>query len=377
MAQSEELQGYPHWMLKEIYEQPRALEATMARYVQGGAFVEEVVAPVRDWLRAQTAITFAASGSSRHASMVGAAALQSVTSLPVQVEYASEYIYRSAPTQPATGMIVLSQSGETVDTLAALRGVNEMGGSTLAITNVATSSMAKEATVAMPTFAGVERAVPATKSFTTQLLVLEILTCLACEAKGTLSPEEVSGCLQHLAALPQLIAEQLPEWEHYARAIAEHFRNVPSVFLLGRGPLYPMACEGALKLKESAYLHAEAYPAGEWKHGPNAMSTPETPLLVIAAYAEGDADSELRYDRTVQLMRDMCTQGTPMIAIANRGDDVVQDLVDVCISITPTSEALLPISVVVPLQLLSYALAVERGIDVDSPRNLVKAVRAE
>lgn len=375
--QQQQSARYPYRMLEEIYEQPATLSATLARYVQNNAFVEATVSPIREWLRAQTAITFAASGSSRHASMVAATAMEAVTSLPIQVVYASEFLYRTAPTQPSAGMIVLSQSGETVDTLGAMRCAAERGQGTLAITNVEASTMARGATLSMPVFAGTERAVPATKSFTAQLLALEILTCLSGEISSALTAAQVTSRLQTLSALPAVIQEELHAWEQGAREIATHFNTASSMFLLGRSLLYPIACEGALKLKESTYLHAEAYPAGEWKHGPNAMSTSSTPLLMLSAYDRNDTDATERYTRMVQLMKDMRAQGTPVVAFGNAGDQTVRGIADMFLPLPPMTEELLPIATVIPLQMLSYFLAVQRGIDVDHPRNLVKAVRSE
>ena len=369
--------GYAHWMLEEIYEQPATLLATLARYVQNNAFVEGTVSPIREWLRAETAVTFAASGSSRHASMVAAIAMEEVTSLPIQVAYASEVLYRTTLTRPAAGMIVVSQSGETVDTLAAMRLAAGRGQRTLAITNVETSAMAREATVSMPVLAGTERAVPATKSFTAQLLALEILTCLSGGMSGILTAAQVTFRLQTLSALPAIIQGQLRAWEQVSSEVATRFYTAGSLFLLGRNRLYPVACEGALKLKESAYLHAEAYPAGEWKHGPNAISTASTPLLMLSAYDSNNTDATERYTRMVQLMQDMRAQGTPLIAFGNAGDRTVCDLADMFLPLPPLTEELLPIATVIPLQMLSYFLAVKRGIDPDHPRNLVKAVRSE
>ncbi len=366
-----------HWMLREIHEQPEALRATLARYVASGSFREETIAPVRDWLRRQQQLLITASGSSRHAGLLAEMLIEDVSDLPVDVEFASEYGYRKTQSRAQAGVVVISQSGETADTLAALRLANESGTGTLAITNVPSSTMAREATVSMPTEAGVERAIPATKSFTAQLAVLAVLALVAAEVRGGLSAAELRGRLHTLEELPTLIGKQLQGWEDAVRAMASQYLAMQSFLFLGRGLHYPIAREGALKLKESAYVHAEGYPSGELKHGPNALVNPTTPLVMIATVDPGDADSAARYDKVVQLMRDMRAQNANILAITNAGDRDVQALATATIPILASSEPLLAISEVIPLQLLAYFVAIGRGIDVDRPRNLVKAVVTE
>jgi glucosamine--fructose-6-phosphate aminotransferase (isomerizing) len=237
--------------------------------------------------------------------------------------------------------------------------------------------MAKEATVSFPTEAGRERAIPATKSFTAQLLVLDLLSLLAAESCSALTADEVQAHLAGLAALPQLIQSQLAGWESAVHDIAEQYREAKSFLFLGRGVHYPIAREGALKLKESAYLHAEGYPSGELKHGPNALVGEGTPLVMIATVDHSDPDSTQRYEKIVQLMRDMRQQGANILAIANSGDETIASLASHTISVLPTSEAVLTISEIVPLQMFAYFMAINNGIDVDHPRNLVKAVVQE
>ena len=366
-----------HWMLREIHEQPEALRATLARYVTAGSFREETIAPVRDWLRQQQQLLITASGSSRHAGLLAEMLIEEASDLPVDVEFASEYGFRKTQSRSRAGVVVISQSGETADTLAALRLANESGAGTLAITNVPSSTMAREASVSMPTEAGVERAIPATKSFTAQLAVLAVLALAAADVRGGLSAAELRDCLLTLEGLPALIETQLQGWEDAVRTLAPHYLDMQSFLFLGRGLHYPMAREGALKLKESAYVHAEGYPSGELKHGPNALVNPTTPLVMIATVDPADADSAARYEKVVQLMRDMRAQGANILAITNTGDRDVQALATATIPVLPSSEPLLAISEVIPLQLLAYFVATGRGVDVDRPRNLVKAVVTE
>jgi glucosamine--fructose-6-phosphate aminotransferase (isomerizing) len=365
-------------MLREIHEQPHTLSATLDRYVTGDAFRNDACASIRDWLQtAQKEIVIAASGSSRHAGMVAELLLEDLAGVPVDVEYASEYCYRSEKALKDASVLVVSQSGETADTLAALRKAAAAGHPTLAITNVATSKMAQEANVSFPTEAGRERAVPATKSFTAQLLNLYLLSLLAAETTRELSPDELKSRLLELAALPGQIAAQLPRWQNVVQSLAARYSTAQSFLFLGRGIHYPIAREGALKLKESAYLHAEGYPSGELKHGPNALVSESTPLVMIATFAPNSSESIQRYDKVMHLMRDMHEQGAEILAITNAGNQDVAGIATDVIEVEPACEPLMAIAEVVPLQLLSYFIAVHRGIDVDSPRNLTKAVLAE
>jgi glucosamine--fructose-6-phosphate aminotransferase (isomerizing) len=365
-------------MLREIHEQPATLAATLQRYVEVDALRESACAPIRSWLAATGGkIVVAASGSSRHAGMVAELTIEDASGIAVDVEYASEYCYRSERAIPDAGVLIISQSGETADTLAALRKASHAGHQTLAITNVADSTMAREANVSFPTAAGRERAVPATKSFTAQLLNLQLLTLLAGELRGTLDASAVQQGLNRLAQLPDLIARQLGGWEGHLQSIAAHYSHASSFLFLGRGVHYPIAREGALKLKESAYLHAEGYPSGELKHGPNALVAEGTPLVMIATVDQTDESSLLRYQKVVNLMQDMREQGADILAVANTGDETVRRIATHILEVDAVPEALLPICEVVPLQMLSYFIAVHNGIDVDRPRNLTKAVLAE
>ena len=369
---------YAHWMLEEIYAQPKTLLDTYARYAGEEGFHAEVCAPIRAWFNAmEGGLVVAASGSSRHAGMVAEITMEDLGGLTVDVEYASEYSYRDSRSLKDAAVLVISQSGETADTLAALRKANASGRKTMAITNVENSTMAHEASISVPTSAGRERAIPATKSFTAQLLVLHLLALLAAETTGQATAAETRQRLEAVRTLPALIEQQLPGWEASVRAIAEQYRGIENFLFLGRGVHYPIAREGALKLKESAYLHAEGYPTGELKHGPNALVSDQTPLVILATVDHGDPDSVERYRRTLGLMSDMRRQGANILALANAEDAEVAALASHTISVEPTTEWLLPLCEVIPLQLFSYVMSVMRGIDVDRPRNLVKAVVEE
>ncbi len=369
---------YDHWMLREIHEQPATVAATLERYVPDGAFGCETSQRALDWLKAAgDKMLVVASGSSRHAGLYAEWVIERVSGIAVDVEYASEYGYRPEQPSDPSAVLIVSQSGETADTLAALRKATAEGRQTLAITNVETSTMAREATVSFPTVAGRERAIPATKSFTAQLLNLYLIGLLAGSAHGKLGDAELSSALEQLATLPATIERQLKGWEYSARALSVHYSEARSFLFLGRGPHYAIAREGALKLKESAYLHAEGYPSGELKHGPNALVSEGIPLVMIATVDRSDPDSVQRYEKVLQLLRDMREQGADILAIANTGDEEVASLATHTIHVEEMPEPLLVISEVIPLQLFSYFMAIGNGIDVDHPRNLTKAVLAE
>ena len=368
---------FPHAMLREIYEQPEALTATMARYVPGGTLDAGTFAPVADALRGRQRVVIAASGSSRHAGLAGEIMLEDYAGLAVDVEYSSEYMYRSTHTLHDPGVVVISQSGETADTLAALREAKARGLATVAITNHERSSMAREADASLPTLAGKEVAIPATKSFTTQLSVLYVLALYLARLGGRMTAHTVATHCEQMERLPRLMEENLERWESDVRAIADGLRKAQTFLYLGRAIHYAMAREGALKLKESAYVQAEGMPAGELKHGPNALVSPEAPLVVVATRDRSDPDSTLRYERTVQLMRDMHAQGAEIVAIHVEGDEEAAKLSRFAVAIPAVDEFLLTMLEVVPLQMLAYFIATQRGVNVDAPRNLVKAVVRE
>ena len=369
---------YAHWMLREIYEQPGTLSATLNHYLDGDKFRAETCGATIDWLAGvRSKLLIAASGSSRHAGLLAELIIEDLSGIAVDVEYASEYCYRSEKSLTDAAVMVISQSGETADTLAALRKGNLAGHTTLAITNVADSTMAREATASFPTMAGRERAIPATKSFTAQLLNLYLVALMSAVSRDAIDAVELSVRLKEVAELPAQIERQLKGWDEAMHRVAHEYREAKNFLFLGRGVHYSIAREGALKLKESAYLHAEGYPSGELKHGPNALVAEGTPLVMIATVDRSDADSVQRYEKVLQLMHDMRQQGASILAIANTGDDAVSSLASHTVFVEERREALLAISEVIPLQLLSYWMAINNGIDVDHPRNLTKAVLAE
>jgi glucosamine--fructose-6-phosphate aminotransferase (isomerizing) len=368
---------FEHEMLREIYQQPQALADTIERYAPGGKLATEVFQPVAEAMRSRERLVIAASGSSRHAGLAAEIMLEDMAGLMVDVEYASEYVYRSTHTIQDPGVLVISQSGETADTLAGLREAEARGLPTVAITNNPQSSMAVEADASLPTCAGLEKAVPATKSFTTQLAVLYSLALYLARIRGRMTSPAVERHVADLRQLPALLEPALERWQRQIAALAPSLKGSRAFLYLGRGVHYAIAREGALKLKESAYLQAEGYPAGELKHGPNALVSPEAPLVMIATRDSSDPDAMLRYSKVLQLMKDMRAQDATMLAIATEGDDEIAGLANYCIQVPETEDLLATILEVVPLQLLAYQLAIQNGVDVDKPRNLVKAVLQE
>jgi glucosamine--fructose-6-phosphate aminotransferase (isomerizing) len=375
-----EAREFPHAMLREIYEQPDAIRRTLALYLVHGAngleLNPEFFTPLANWANPHGEVLIAASGSSRHSGLAGEISLEDQCGLAVDVEYASEYSLRgdNAKDVRNPSVIVLSQSGETSDTLAALREARHRGQKTLAITNVEESTMAREADLSMPLGAGREKAIPATKSFTCQLTVLALLAVYEGVALNRLDAGALAARLNDLEAIPAALAGQIPGWEKQLELLAKKYRDAATFLFLGRGIHYAIAREGALKLKEASYVHAEGYPTGELKHGPNALVSDKTPLVVLATVDPASEGSVLRYEKTLQLLADMKKQGARVIALANCGDTEVPALVTDCVFVTPAPEHLLPITEVVPLQLFAYFMALEHGVDVDQPRNLAKAV---
>jgi glucosamine--fructose-6-phosphate aminotransferase (isomerizing) len=368
---------FAHEMLREIYQQPQALADTIERYAPNGKLAVDVFQPVAEALRSRERLVIAASGSSRHAGLAAEIMLEDLAGLIVDVEYASEYVYRSTHTIQDPGVLVISQSGETADTLAGLREAKARGLPTVAITNNPRSSMAQEADASLPTCAGTEKAIPATKSFTTQLAVLYSLALYLARIRGRMTSPAVESHTTDLRGLPALLEPAIERWQQQIAGLAPSLKSARAFLYLGRGVHYAIAREGALKLKESAYLQAEGYPAGELKHGPNALVSPETPLVVIATHDPSDPDAMLRYSKVLQLMKDMKAQGATILAIATEGDREAAALANHCIEVPPTEDMLATMLEVVPLQLLAYQLAIQNGIDVDKPRNLVKAVLQE
>jgi glucosamine--fructose-6-phosphate aminotransferase (isomerizing) len=363
-----------HATLREIYEQPAAIQRTLDLYLDGGRLNAAAFEPLSQWLNPRGEVLIAASGSSRHAGLAAEIIFEDICGLAVDVEYSSEYSCRPAVNPRRPSVLVISQSGETSDTLAALRFARAGRQQTLAIANVSGSTMMREADAAMPLAAGPEKAIPATKSFTCQLTALYLLALYEGSRLGTLDDKELTARIDELRALPGAIERQLDRWHEQMSALAARYRDAASFLYLGRGVHYAIAREGALKMKESSYVQAEGYPTGELKHGPNALVSERVPLVALATVDRGVDDSVLRYEKTLQLLDDMKRQGARVIALANTGDREVASRVTDCVFVESASEHLLPIPEVIPLQLFSYSVAMEHGVDVDRPRNLSKAV---
>ena len=368
---------FVHEMLREIYEQPDALRRTLDLYLRENALKPQIAAELASWPDAAGEVLIAASGSSRHSGLYGEILLEDLCGLAVDVEYASEYSSRGGAGYVDVrhpSVLVLSQSGETSDTLAALAEARRQGHKTLAITNHAESTMATEADISMPLAAGVEKAIPATKSFTCQLAVLYLLALYEGARLGRMDSETLAAHIKELLVLPGTLASQLDGWREQSAALACKYAAAATFLYLGRGIHYAIAREGALKLKEASYVHAEGYPVGELKHGPNALVSDRVPLVVLATMDRALEASVMRYEKTLQLLTDMKAQGAHVIALANSGDAQVSALATDCVFVPPASEYLLPILEVVPLQLFAYFMALQHGVNVDRPRNLSKAV---
>ena len=366
--------GFEHEMLREIYQQPESLRNTIALYAQGDELNAEVAESLAEWSNPAGEVLIAASGSSRHSGLYAEILLEDLCGLAVDVEYASEYSCRGGSDPRRPSVLVLSQSGETSDTLAALTQARNTMHKTLAITNRPASSMAHLADVSMPLAAGEEKAVPATKSFTCQLAVLYLLALYEGARLHSMDAVALSRHLEELNTLPAVIQAALDGWRAQAQQLAGKYKDAATFLYLGRGIHYAIAREGALKLKEASYVHAEGYPTGELKHGPNALVSERVPLVVLATVDRSLEASVLRYEKTLQLLRDVRAEGARVIAVANADDGQIAELVSNVIRVEQASEYLLPILEVIPLQLFAYFMALEHGVDVDRPRNLTKAV---
>jgi glucosamine--fructose-6-phosphate aminotransferase (isomerizing) len=370
--------AFPHFMLKEIYEQPQAIEHTIRRHVDGNnAIFPSELDAIERALQACGRIIIAASGSSRHAGLAGELMIEDMSGVPVDVEYASEYCYRTGNTTGDAVVAVISQSGETADTLAAERAARARGARTVAITNVAGSTLAREANANLLTCAAPEVAVPATKSFTTQLTVLYLLALFMAVKRGRMGSEAVRMHLRWLREIPEGIERSLADWNSRALECARRYQEVRSVLYLGRGVHYAIAREGALKLKEVSYAHAEGYPTGELRHGPNALVDEQGLVVMLATSDPADPDSTLRYQKNRGVLENVKQHGGNLIVVATEGDRELDSLTGDVLFVPPAPELLLPLLEVVPLQLLAYHMAILNGCDVDHPRNLEKAVTTE
>jgi glucosamine--fructose-6-phosphate aminotransferase (isomerizing) len=371
--------GYKHFMLKEIFEQPRAVrDTTLGRISMetGEVFLGEM--KITDaHFRAATQINIAACGTSWHSALAGKYMIERLARIPVEVDYASEYRYRDPIADPhALGMLI-TQSGETADTLAAQREMIAKGSMTVAICNVVGSMVAREAHGTIYTHAGPEIGVASTKAFTAQLTALFLFALLLAQKRATLSGGESVALVDALSRIPGKIEEVLRQRDGTCRQLAKVFASASNFLFLGRGIHFPIALEGALKLKEISYIHAEGYPAGEMKHGPNALIDESLPVVVLATSDESSPESVLRYEKTLSNIQEVTARSGRVIAVATEGNKQIRELVEHVIYVPPAPELLLPLIEVVPLQLLAYHIAVRRGCDVDQPRNLAKSVTVE
>ena len=367
--------GYKHFMLKEIFEQPWAVQETVlgrASLESGQVFLGELEIP-EERLRAVERIVLLACGTSWHAALVGKFVIERLTGVPVEVDYGSEYRYRDPVVTAATLAVVVTQSGETADTLAALREAHRKGAVSIAICNVVGSMATREADATVYTHAGPEIGVASTKAFTSQLVAFHLLALYLAQVQETLPPDAARAHLEDLNHLPRLL-EQTLRCDEVIRTVARRFHAHRNFLYLGRGINYPIALEGALKLKEISYIHAEGYPAGEMKHGPIALIDEDMP--VVALLPAGPV-----FEKMVSNLQQVKTRGGAIIAVTNTAHEEIAPLIypsrDAIITIPDSPPLLTPIVMVVPLQLLAYHIAVRRGCDVDQPRNLAKSVTVE
>jgi glucosamine--fructose-6-phosphate aminotransferase (isomerizing) len=369
--------GFPHFMLKEIFEQPQAIkDAVLPRVsaLEGEIRIaSEVRVPVEELCDLRR-INIVASGTSRHAGLAGQYMFQELVHVFADVDYASEYEYRNPPIGPEELTIVITQSGETSDTLAAQRLARQKGSRTIAVTNVMNSTVADEADGVLYTHAGPEISIASTKAFTGQMAVLFLLATYIAQVRGSLSRDALRTWFEELLALPEK-AEVVLQCADTCRELAERFHRFEDFLFLGRAIHYPIAMDGALKLKEVSYVHAEGYPAGETKHGPNALIDEHLPVVMIATCDREDSGSVARYQKSVSDLRGFKKQSAKVIALATEGDTEIAGLADHTIFIPHAPELLAPILEIIPLQLFAYYIAVRKGLDVDRPRNLVKSVQ--
>jgi glucosamine--fructose-6-phosphate aminotransferase (isomerizing) len=371
--------GFKHFMLKEIYEQPRAVRDTVQGRVSldtGRVFLDEMKGITEEDFKRFTQIKVAACGTSLHAGMAGKYMIEQLARMNVEVDYASEFRYRDPVLDENTLLLVISQSGETADTIAAMREVKDRNVKTLAICNVQGSMITREADGTILTHAGPEIGVASTKAFTSQMIALYLLALHLGYLRGVLSTDEAKYHAQELAELPVKMEHLLSEADNIEELSREFFRATDFLYL-GRGINFPVALEGALKLKEISYIHAEGYPAGEMKHGPNALIDERLPVMFINTREDGNRASELRYEKTHSNIVEVKARDGVVLSVLTEGDSMSSIVSDHVISIPPSSDLLSPILSVIPLQLLAYHIAVRRGCDVDQPRNLAKSVTVE
>ena len=370
--------GYKHFMLKEIHEQPRAVrETALGRVSQdtGQVFLEEMEITAEEFRKLQK-LNIAACGTSWHAGLAGKFMIERLARVPVEVDYASEWRYRDPIITKNEITLLITQSGETADTIAAQREAKAKGSKTLAICNVVGAMIAREAAGTVYTHAGPEIGVASTKAFTAQLAALFLLGLHLGEIRGTTTSAQAKHYIDELLKIPGKL-ENVLSHDNAVEELARQYSKSQDFLFLGRGIHYPIALEGALKLKEISYIHAEGYPAGEMKHGPNALIDENLPVVIVATHDPNDPESVLRYEKTMSNVKEVKAREGKVIALAVEGDEEIKNHVDNVLYVPQAPELLLPILEVVPLQLLAYHIAVRRGCDVDQPRNLAKSVTVE
>lgn len=363
--------GYEHFMLKEIYEQPRSIRDCMRGRVnaQAGWVALGGIKDYEEKLVNAPRIIMVACGTSWHAGLVGEYLFEELTRIPVEVEYASEFRYRNPIINEDDVVIAISQSGETADTLAAIQLAKSKGATIIGICNVVGSTIARETNGGSYTHAGPEIGVASTKAFTAQVTVLTLMALMIGKLRGTIEAKRFNRLLVELNSIPEKVEEVLKN-NPQIKYIADIYKNSTNALYLGRGNSFPVALEGALKLKEISYIHAEGYPAAEMKHGPIALIDEEMPVFVIATKGPS-------YEKVVSNIQEVKARKGKIIAIVTQGDSIVKNIADHSIEIPETDDILVPLLAVIPLQLLSYHIAVMRGCNVDQPRNLAKSVTVE
>jgi glucosamine--fructose-6-phosphate aminotransferase (isomerizing) len=370
--------GYKHFMLKEIFEQPRAVrDTTLGRVSQetGKIFLDQMdITPAQ--FKAFNSVKIVACGTSWHSALAGKFMIEKLARIPVEVDYGSEFRYRDPIVSQDILTVVISQSGETADTLAAQREAKQKGAKTLAICNVVGSMITREAAGTIYTHAGPEIGVASTKAFTCQLTALAILALHLAEVRGRLTEECARTLVHELVTIPNKLETILANDQQYEELARKLFRATDFLFL-GRGIHFPIALEGALKLKEISYIHAEGYPAGEMKHGPNALIDENLPVVVLATHDPSSTESTVLYEKTLSNIQEVKAREGKVLALVTQGDTEVSKVADYTIQIPAAPDLFTPILEIVPLQLLAYHIAVRRGCDVDQPRNLAKSVTVE
>jgi len=363
-------------MLKEIYEQPEAVRKTIEGCLDAAGKISFRNFTISsDEIRKLRKITVAASGSSRHAGMIGEFMIERMSGLPVEVDFASQYCYRDPLVGPNELTIFISQSGTTIDTIAALHEVSRKKSKSLTICNVPDTPLTRDADATILTCAGDEVAIAATKSFTTQLTALFLLSAYIADVRGK-AQNGVRSAVRALQRLPAEI-DRVLSVDKCCRKLAQEFFRYKAFLFMGRDIDYPIALEGALKLKEISYIHAEGYPTGELKHGPTALVDEQLPVVVLATRDESDGNSVLRYEKTVSNIREFVERRIPVVAVVTEGDTTLPEITPYVIAVPDMPVLLQPITEVVPLQLLAYHIGVMCGHCVDKPRNLSKSVVVE